>query len=238
MHEDAFVPVLMAIIIASIQPVQNIPARIFAALHMRSIKKKSLRGFLGGKMVSGSLQGFNGLAAQVATDSGVLQLPAAAALRLAKRSAPRTLGTVQVPARGVAAGIKAAEAALSSGGSRKKKLLAIPLLLALGILVWRVPGAGPFLYAFALSVQPGNPTYLVHMQHRRGQWGDGFEGTSVIRREVLLKEENIRQPTMMVEFILASSRSTASISGYISEKVLQRPPFLCSQTFVNGHVMS
>lgn len=149
--DAALLPVLAFIALAGFQPVQDLAARAFAALHLRAIKKKRLRGMLGGKMVNGSLQGFSGLAAQVATKEGVLQLPAAAALRLAKRPAPRELGSVEVPVNGVAKGIEAAEDALSSG-SRKKKLLAIPLLLAFGTLLWKVPSAGSFAYGLGVSM--------------------------------------------------------------------------------------
>jgi len=150
--DAALLPVLAFITLAGVQPVQDLAARAFAAVHLRSIKKKRLRGMLGGKMVNGSLQGFSGLAAQVATKEGVLQLPAAAALRLAKRPAPRELGSVEVPVNGVAKGIEAAEAALSASGSRKKKLLAIPLLLAIGTLLWKVPSAGSFVYGLGVSM--------------------------------------------------------------------------------------
>ncbi|CAE7774555.1 unnamed protein product, partial [Symbiodinium sp. CCMP2592] len=92
--DAALLPVLAFIALAGIQPVQDLAARAFAAVHLRSIKKKRIRGMLGGKMVNGSLQGFSGLAAQVATK-------------------------VEVPVNGVAKGIEAAEAALSASGSRK-----------------------------------------------------------------------------------------------------------------------
>ncbi|CAE7528537.1 unnamed protein product, partial [Symbiodinium microadriaticum] len=129
--DAALLPVLAFIALAGVQPVQDLAARAFAALHLRAIKKKRLRGMLGGKMVNGSLQGFSGLAAQVATKD--------------------LLAGVEVPVNGVAKGIEAAEEALSSG-SRKKKLLAIPLLLAFGTLLWKVPSAGSFAYGLGVSM--------------------------------------------------------------------------------------
>ena len=67
---------------------------------------------VGGCLLQGQLQSFQGLEAQISTDNGPVLIPAAVALKLAKSGANRIASPecqVQVPVAGVMAGMEAAK---------------------------------------------------------------------------------------------------------------------------------
>ncbi|CAJ1341813.1 unnamed protein product [Effrenium voratum] len=137
---------LMALV--AVQPLQDLLARLGFMLK----PGHDVKGFVGGAMVTGELQGFRGTNAEIATDAGVVLVPAACAWGLARAPKVRALETAAVPAERLAAALGEAKKALDPPADKKKKLLALPVLFTLAALVTRFPVAGSFLYALAVSL--------------------------------------------------------------------------------------
>ena len=106
---------------------------------------------VGGCMVNGQLQAFEGLEAELSSSQ---RIPAAVALKLAKSPVTFAEHSAEVPLDAVMAGMEAAKKALHpvTKKAKIKKLLAIPLLGLLLTLAVKFQTAQRFFYAFAVSM--------------------------------------------------------------------------------------
>lgn len=148
-------PPLVFAVLVGCQTFQNVLARAFMAIHRIQLRGKQVKGFVGGQLVNGTLQDFQGLEVEILTEDGTLLLPAMTALRFVKRGrGTMRSGLVTVPMAGVQAALDAGKKALEPNTKKQKikKLLVIPLALILAFAIKSRPPVGRFAYAFAASM--------------------------------------------------------------------------------------